>query len=287
MVRFFARFHNLDRRWLYLAMVVILSVPVIVEIPLPPGAVSATTKGLYDLVESCPDDKVILIDSSWDAGSAAENRAQLECVIRHICRKKIKFVVTSAGVTVFGPEFANQVIEPIAEKAGYTYGTDWVSLGYKVAPQGSISLLIDGICKDLHSVYPTDFEGRPISEFPLMDRVKSYRDFHFVYCITYSPDNAWISFVKGQFNVPVAFGCMTISAPGYYPFIDSKQLSGMLIGNRGAAEYEELNKKPGLGRVLIMATSFGNLVIILAAVVGNLGFYAARALERNARRRDG
>jgi len=282
MVPFLAKFYNLDRRWLYLAMVVILSVPVIVQIPLPPGATSATTQGLYDLVESCPEDKVILIDSSWDAGSASENRAELECVIRHICRKKIKFVVTSAGVTVFGPEFANQVIEPIAREAGYVYGEDWINLGYKVAP-GSIGLLIDAICKDLHSVYPTDYRGTFVSEFPVMDRVKSYKDFAFVYCVTYQPDNAWISFVKGQFDVPVAFGCMTIAAPGYYTFIDSKQLAGMLIGNRGAAEYEELNHKPGLGRILIMATSFGNLMIILAAVVGNLGFYAARALERNAR----
>ncbi|MBN1918766.1 MAG: hypothetical protein JW889_12735 [Verrucomicrobia bacterium] len=287
MTRFFARFHNLDRRWLYLAMVVILSVPVIIQIPLPPGATSPTTKGLYDLIESCPEDKVILIDSSWDAGSAAENRAQLECVIRHICREKIKFVVTSAGITVFGPEFANQIIEPIAAETGYVYGADWVSLGYKVAPQGSISLLIDGICKDLHSVYPADHRGTPVSELPLMDRVRTHEDFHLVYCVTYQPDNAWISFVKGQFDVPVAYGCMTISAPGYYPFIDSRQLAGMLIGNRGAAEYEELNHKPGLGRILIMATSFGNLMIILAAVVGNMGFYAARALERNARRRAG
>jgi len=199
MIRFLARFYNLDRRWLYLAMVVILSVPVLVSIPLPHGKTSPSTQSLYDLVDSCPPDKVILIDSSWDAGSAAENRAQLECVIHHICRKKIKFVVTSAGVTPFAPEFADQLIEPIARDAGYVYGEDWVILGYKIAPPGSMGLLIDGICKDLHAMYPTDYrEKKPVDQLPLMQRVRSYKDFHFVYCVTYQPDNAWISFVKGQ-----------------------------------------------------------------------------------------
>lgn len=283
MTRLLAKLHDLDRRWLYLVMVLILLVPIIVEIPMPPGRASPTTRDFYDLVELCPEDKVILIDSSWDAGSAAENRAQLDCVVRHMCRKGIKFVVTSAGITPFAPEFADQVIRPIAEEAGYVYGEDWVNLGYKIAPPGAINLLIDSICRDIHKVYPADSQNIPMSKLPLMERVRSYKDFHMVYCVTYSPANDWISFVKGQFGTPVVFGCMTIAAPGYYPFIDSKQLEGMLIGNGGAAEYEALNDRPGQGTVLIMAMSFGNCMIILAAIAGNLGFYAHSRLERQAR----
>ena len=97
-----ARLRTLNQRWLYLATVLLLIVPFVVTVPMPPGGTSVATQGLYDTIESCPPDKVVLIDSSWDMGSRAENHAQLECVVRHLCRRRIRFVVTSM-VTPFAP----------------------------------------------------------------------------------------------------------------------------------------------------------------------------------------
>jgi hypothetical protein len=282
MIESLAKLHGIDRRWLYLGTVVILLIPLIFSLPMPSGKVSPTTKGIYDLVESCPDDKVILIDSSWDAGSAAENRAQLDCVVRHIVAKRKKFVVTSAGITPFAPEFADQVIRPIAEEAGYVYGKDWVNSGYKLAPPGGINLLIEAICRDFKELYPSDWANVAMSEYELMKDFKGIDNIHMVYCVTYSPPNEWISYVRGQFGTPVCFGCMTIAAPAYFTFIDSDQLSGMLIGNRGAAEYEGLNKQLGFGTRLIIATAFGNCVVIIAALMGNIGFWANSRLKQKA-----
>ena len=113
-----------------------------------------------------------------------------------------------------------------------------------------------------------------------MANVHSIKDAHMVFCVTYCPDPNWIQVVKGQFGVPVGFACMTIMAPGYYPYIDSGQLCGMLIGNRGAAEYEYLVNYRARGTKLIMAASFGNCCIILAAIIGNIGLWAGRKREK-------
>lgn len=277
-----AKLHGLNRRWLYLGFLIILIIPFVWEIPMEPAKIAPGTQGLYDLVESCPDDKVILIDSSWDAGSAAENRAQLDCVIRHIVSRKKKFVVTSAAVTVFAPEFAEQVIRPIADAGGYIYGRDWVNLGYKIAPAGAMAVLVDSMCRDLHQVFPNDYRGTPVKEIPIMQNAKSIEDVHFVYCVTYQPANDWMSIVKGSFGKPVAFAGMKITEPYFAPFVDSGQLSGFLAGNGGAAEYEKLINQPSMGTKLIIATSFGNCAIILAAILGNLGLWAHRKINKGA-----
>ena len=281
MVRLLAKLHNLDRRWLYLATVVVLLVSFGVRIPTPPGKAPRATRGLYDAIESCPPDKVVLIDSSWDQGSAAENYAQLECVVRHLCRQHVRFVVASVAITPFAPEFAERVIGPIVAEAGYVYGTDWVNLGYVTG--GDMKVIINGLCHDLHAMWPSDVHGTPVGNLPLMQRVHSIRDVHLLYSITYSPTEDWISLVNGQFGTPVAFGCMTIMSPLYATYIDSGQLCGMLAGNRGAAEYEALLGREGTATERITFASFGNCMILAAVVLGNLGLWAARRSRRPTR----
>lgn len=272
-IRRLAKLEKLDRRWLYGAMVAFCIVPFVVRIPSPPVVASGATRGVYDKVESCPDDGVVLINSGWDMGSQAECRAALDCVIRHLCRRRVKFVVTCLGPTPFSPEFADGVIKPIAAEAGYEYGRDWVNLGW-VPTRAGAAVVIDGLCEDIHSIHPKDVNGTPVGELPLMRRVRKITDVHMVYAVNYGPPEPWISFAKGQYGTPVAFGCMSIMGPWYHTFIDSGQLCGAVIGNRGAAEYEALLERRGLGTKLVTAASFGNAVIILAALLGNIGLWA-------------
>ncbi len=280
MTRWLAKLHDLNPRWLYLATAVLLLVPLVTMIPMPRSGISRAVQGLYDTIEACPTDGIVLVDSSWDMGSRSENMAQLACVVRHLCRRKIRFVVIST-VTPFCPEFAGQVIEPIAKEAGYVYGRDWTNMGYIQANTG-LAVVIEGLARDFHKMRQADVHGTPVDQLPLMQHVRSIKDLDLVYSVTYSPSPEWISFVKGQFGTPVAFGCMSIMAPSYYAYIDSGQLSGMLAGNRGAAEYEALLGRPDQGTRLSMAATFGNAAVILAALVGNLGLWAALRMRGRA-----
>jgi len=281
MMRWLTKLRDLNQRWLYLATILLLILPLVLTIPMPATKASPSTQGLYDMIDSCPKDKVVMIDSSWDMGSRAECQAQLACVVRHLCANKTRFVVTSLG-TPFAPDFANKIITPIAEEAGYVYGEDWVNTGF-IQAAAAPGVVIDGLCRDFHKVRPADVHGTPIEELPLMQDVRKIDDMHMWYVVTYAPTPEWISFVKGQHGTPVGFGCMSIMAPNYYTFVDSGQLCGMLIGNRGSSEYEALIDRPGLGTRLIMSASFGNGIIILAALLGNVGAMAGARRRRRAR----
>ncbi len=152
MMGWLVKLRDLNQRWLYLATILLLILPLAVTIPIPSTGVSPATQGLYDMMDSCPKDKVVMIDSSWDMSSRAECQAQLACVVRHLCANKTRFVVTSLG-TPFSPDFADKVITPIAEEAGYVYGEDWANTGY-IQSAGGMGVVIDGLCRDFHSVRP-------------------------------------------------------------------------------------------------------------------------------------
>ncbi|NQT87737.1 hypothetical protein HQ560_13290 [bacterium] len=279
MIHLLAKLHDMDGRWLYGVMLLVLILPFALTIPMPSHITSSATFGLHDAIEACPKDKVVWIDSTWDMGSRAECRAQIDCIVRHLCRRGIRFVVTSVAASPFAPEFARNAIEPIADEAGYVYGRDWVNAGF-VQAGGNMGVVIDGLCRDFQKIYPADDQNTPMAELPLMARMRSIEDVHLVCCITYAPSPDWISFVKGQHGTPVGFACMSIMAPNYFTFLDSRQLCGMLVGNRGAAEYEALEAHPAKGTRLIMAASFGVCVIIGAALLGNIGMWARRRIER-------
>ena len=55
-------------------MLLVLILPFAVTVPMPSHDTSSATQGLYDMLESCPPDKVVIVDSSWDMSSRAECR---------------------------------------------------------------------------------------------------------------------------------------------------------------------------------------------------------------------
>jgi hypothetical protein len=74
-------------------------------------------------------------------------------------------------------------------------------------------------------------------------------------------------------------------APEAYPYLDSRQLVGMLTGMRGAAEYEQLNHSPSFGVTAMAGQSFAHLCILVLIGLGNLPILAAAWRRRGARRR--
>ncbi|MBK9120821.1 MAG: hypothetical protein IPM18_14675 [Phycisphaerales bacterium] len=283
MNKWLANLRDMNRRWLYLATFLVVLIPILVPLPLPNLAVSDSTRALFEYIDGLPPEAIVMIDSSWDAGSLAENEAQLKCVVRHLCERRIRFVVTSIGIAPLGPEFARLTIRPIAGEYGYEYGRDWVNAGFVQGIEGSIGAVIDGAMKNFRQTFPADSEGTPVAELPLLADFNGAADAALVYIVTYAPAPEWISFVREQFRTPVAFGAMSIMAPQYINNFRTGQLQGLLLGNRGAAEYEQLLGVPGQGARLAVAGSFGVLAVILAAILGNLVSNAVRAERRAAR----
>jgi len=283
MREFLGNLQHIDRRWVYLFVFVACTLPFIVTIRLP-LYVSPETKGVYDMIEKCPPGKVVVVDSSWDAGSMGENQGQVEVVFDHLFRKNIPFIVTAQGFVLTAPQFSEKVIEKLV-RTKYPhkkYGVDWVNLGVTMGLDWQI---MQQMAKDITKQFPKDYKQTPVEKLPLMKRFlnkdkSSIEYIHMIHAVTYSPSENWLAFIHGQYGTPISFGCAGIQSTTYYRYISSKQLCGMLVGIRGSAEYDALlNPKPEkrwtLGTKLIVPLSFGYLIIIFAIIVGNIGFIAS------------
>lgn len=276
---------DIDRRWIYLSIWVACALPFLLPIKLP-VYVSPETRRLYEFIEKCPPDKVVMVDSSWDAGSQGENWGQVEVVFEHLLRKRIPFIVTSVEITPLGPQFADKVIEKLVREKfpDRQYGVDWVNLGYTKGGWQAMQQ----IAKDIRIQYKKDTRGYLLDDaerLPLMQRVRNIEDIYLLYSVTYSPLEDWIPFVHEVYGTPIAFGCAGIQSTTYYRYLLSGQLIGMLVGVRGAAEYDALlhpdpRERRSMGSKLIVPQAFGHLVIILAVILGNIGYFAARRRSR-------
>ncbi len=280
-----AKLQSIDRRWLYLTLALACLVPFVVKIRLP-VYVSPETRKLFDAIDKCPPDKVVVVDSAWDAGSLGENWGQVEVVFDHMLRKGIKFVVISLDITPLGPQFADRVINQLVSRknSNRKYGVDWVNLGFTKGDWQAMQQ----IAKDIRRQYKQDVRGWSLDDakrLPLMQHVRNIDDVYMIYSVTYSPLENWIPFVHGVYGTPIGFGCAGIQSTTYYRYILSNQLVGMLVGVRGAAEYDALlhpdaARRTSLGTQLIVPQAFGHTAIILAVVAGNVGYFAARKRGR-------
>jgi hypothetical protein len=61
-----------------------------------------------------------------------------------------------------------------------------------------------------------------------------------------------------------------VSAPEYYPYVQAGQLTGLLGGLSGAAEYEDLVGKRADAARGMDAQSVGHLMILVFIIAGNL-----------------
>ncbi|MFB3879905.1 MAG: hypothetical protein ACE149_01515 [Armatimonadota bacterium] len=273
------RLQQIPRYYIYLllAAVVIWQILLPIRLPIKP---SAATRGVLAAIENVPDDKLIIISADWDASTQAETGPQTEAIIHACFQLHKRFALMSLGAPM-GIKLANDIAERVAEQYGAKYGVDWCNWGYKY---GYDNILI-AMAKNIPKTMGTDFRRGPVARLPMMAGVKDISSIGLVIEITglAAITEYWIGLIQGVYGTPFASAYTAVMAPGYYPFLDSKQMKGMLVGAKGAAEMELLVRRPGLGGAVMAAQSWAHVFIIALIVLGNVGYLLASASERRRR----
>jgi len=87
----------------------------------------------------------------------------------------------------------------------------------------------------------------------------------------YPGTKEWVQQVQSRFHLPMVSGCTAVSAPEYYPYLQSGQLRGLLGGMAGAAEYEKLRHETGGSATRGMdAQSLAHVFVAFCIVLGNV-----------------
>jgi hypothetical protein len=232
-------------------------------------APSPPTRSLYDAIEAIPREKLVIISASWDVGTRGENGPQTAAIIEHLFRTGHKFAIFG-WVAPPGPLLVEMIARDLARKYHKRYGVDWVNWGFKTGTDA----MIMGLAKNIPAIIRQDMHGTPITKLPAMKGVKDHRDVGMVIEITGSGTLlSWIQFWQGVYGTNIGYCPTGVMVPDAFPFLDAKQIRGLLKGLAGAAEYENLLRTHGDASVRMTAQSASHLVIILLIILGNIAFF--------------
>jgi hypothetical protein len=164
-----------------------------------------------------------------------------------------------------------------------------VNWGYR--PYVTFVPTLKGLVTDIPGTIKKDYRGTPIAQIPVMRGVKTRADIGAVVEVTpITSAEQWLGLFEQNNSPPFLFAPTAVMAPTYYPYLDTGQMSGMLTGIKGAGDYEKmltdarLLDRPSFGTRAAGALSLVYALIILLIVLGNVGYYAARAGGRGGRR---
>jgi hypothetical protein len=275
---------RIDRRYVYLGLLLFTLVPLVAGFGLP-LYVTEPAKLFRKTIDDLPQDKLVFISSDWDAGSQAETRPQFITLIRHLVRRNLKFAIICIAYPTSVQMAQTAILEAIQLEGAqdrWIYGEHWVNLGYKAAEEP----WLHSFTSDITDGVKEDIRGTPLAEIPVMKGVHRFGpDGQVSTMINISGSNTperWFQFL-GPTKVKILLGCTAVMAPEQYPYLDSGQLSGLLTGMKGAAEYEKLLSAPGTGTPMMGGQSFAHLYILLLILMGNLSLVFGWWERRRAR----
>jgi hypothetical protein len=270
----FDRLLDIDRRWIYLVMALVVIVPAVWPFNVPVG-ISGEVRAVHDFIGGLKQGDVVHLAIDYDPSTLAELHPMAEAIMRQCFAEDVRLVVTA--LSQFGPAMADQLITRVAADYGKESGQDYTFLGYK--PYPAITILAMGT--DYRVPFPTDYYGTPVDDIPMMEDIHNYDD---VACVVSlaggNVADMWIQYGNAKYGVPVALGVTGVMASDYYPYLQSEQVFGLLPGVKGAAEYERLEGHLGEASRGMPYQVTSHLLIILAMVVANVGYIAQRRAAR-------
>jgi hypothetical protein len=265
------RLQRVDRRVIYTLIFISVIIPVLKPLHLP-TPVTPETQAFFDAVENLPPKSVVLFPFDIWPSTLAETEPMAVAALRHCFRKDLP-VIGLSNIGIGGPSIAERLLDSIGTEFHKTYGADYVNLGYKAGYQA----VLLGMGTSIQAIFPTDYRGTRLEEIPLMQRVPNYDSVNFVLLIS---DNAmvdyWVALVNARYGLPMVAGVTAVMAPKTLSYIQSRQLSGLLGGMKGAAEYESLVGYVDKASAGMDAQSLIHFLLIAFIVLGNLGHAMTR-----------
>lgn len=273
------RIARIDRRYIYLLLFILVSIPLLHPLGLP-VPISAQTRRVYDFTEALPAGSIVIESLDYGPSTIPENRPQTKAHIFHA--KQLGLKIVALAFWPGGAPIGDSILKEVYGSAFPNipeYGTSVVFLGY--VPGNEVGMQTFG--DNTWNAKGTDHYGTAIGTFPLMQQCRSAANFS-LWAEWTSGDpgiTQVIQFVQGRHGgpsaVPVVTGATAVSVPGIMPYYSAGQIVGILNGLAGAGEYETLmvaNKGYLLAEVGpgLDAQSVGHLLIIAFVIIGNIGY---------------
>lgn len=280
-----SKLSRLDRRWIFLAMLLAVAVPMLARLRFPEGP-SRRIRDVFQTIERLPDGSRVLIALDYDPASEGELAPMSAAFVRHCCEKRLKLYFLTLWDR--GPPIIQKQLQLIRrEYPEMTYGSDFVDFGYRAGERG----VIKNVMSNLRADVSADARGTRLDDIPLTRDLKSFQEMDLLISVgSGSPGpQEWIQYAASQYDLPMLCGSPGVQAPQLYPYL-GKPLAGILAAIKGAAEYEQQlllaypklaareDAQEGLRRMGPQLVA--HVLIVVLIVAGNLAYWSERKSRR-------
>lgn len=261
---------RLDSRILYGILLLSFIIPLLWPLGLP-MIVSEGTKNLYNRIDELPAGAAVVMSFDIGAGSYDELSPAAEAVLNHLAQKDIRMI----GMSFW--EMGGSLFEKTLSETSYMekeYGTDYVNLGFLTGGENAMS----STARDIVGNFAKDINGLATKDMAIFKGIETFNDVELVIVLATGTPGIpeWIRQVGDPMGVPIFTLVIAGLVADYAPYMQSKQLSGMLPGLRGAAGYETLTGTLGRGTSGLDAQSVAHIVILLFVLLGNVVYFFER-----------
>lgn len=277
---------QIDRRIIYLLLTLFVILPFFVPFTMHQN-IMPQTQQLFDFIESIPpDDKAVMLSVDYTPQTMPECHPMAIALLKHCFARDIpvvglSFNVQAPGLAVDAFAIVADSINSVAtsQEDSVIYGRDYVYLGWK---SGFVAAILD-MGESIAGVFPRDYFRNSVDSFPLMQKVQNYKNIAIAIILSASDyPEWWVLHPQSRYGVKIGAGLTAVMAPKYYPFLQTGQLSGMMSGMKGAAEYEHLVLNSGYAKRLgradtgMNSQSMIHILIIVFIILGNVGYFFSR-----------
>ena len=263
----------MPRRLIFILIAFSVAIPLVIKLGLP-NEVTREVRQVYDEIDRLDSSSVVLISFDHEASSLPEVKPMAVAILRHCFSKDLK--VIGLALLAEGTAIGDGILREVAKEYHKEYGEEYLFLGFR--PQYQAAIL--GMGEDIKRVFPQDYRNIALEQIPMMKDLENYQDISLIISVADGDMPAyWVDYAVSRYHKKVSAAVTAVMATSFYPFLASGQITGLLGGLKGAAEYEILINKPGMGQRGMDAQSVSHLVIILLVILGNAGYFLRRGFK--------
>ena len=227
----------------------------------------------YASLEKLQPGSKVLMSFDYDPPSAPELQPMAVAFLRYCFLNDLKPIII--GLWPQGAQQAELALtevladEDIAAK-NLKRDIDYSNLGY----QAGNEFVIQRMGGDFRSMFRQDYTGTAYDDIPLVQNVKNFSNIDYAFNLSagYPGTREWVQVGVDRFGLNLGAGNTAVQAPEMYTYVDVGQLSGLLGGMTGAAEFEVLVKRAGKGTKFMLAQTYAHMVVIAFIIIGNVAY---------------
>lgn len=265
---------RLDRRIIFALISLAVGVPLAGGWQFDQGSNPRTT-AVYNFIDELPKGSVVMIVFDYGPASMPELQPMAIAIARHVLSRDLRLICFTMYPDA--PLLIEDVLATASKGLNKQDGVDYVNLGFR---PGFVNVIL-GMGTNIGGVWKTDFKKRRFGDLPVTKGLRNYDDVGLIVDLASSDTpGAWVLYAHERYKANVAAGVTAVMAQDYYPYLQTRQLVGLLNGMKGAAEYEKLVNAPGVATKAMGPQSCAHFLIILLVIFGNILYAVSRHQAR-------